>query len=575
MAERLPLISSTASSSSSSLSNSMTPLSSSSSTYIVPGSTPVSSNDLLSNTYSPRGSDHQQPQSSKLTKIKSGFPNSKQRLKYLRSSSKSLSLASLPTLPGEFNATSPGAVNTTTGTTATPTPSNSINIINNQQSQQSQQQQQQQQQNLPNTPSSSININNNQNNQGQLIGSPTPTSLLIHQQSSSVLSMGLHHHHHHHQHSNSSFTQSTLNNNNNNNTNASKYLHAVSLFRITTELINFDLPLCLECTKATISELDDEHAILESEATVYKNFLQDLTIKEKGYLEQSKTLDDEIKRLEEEEQYLRIFMEKSHQERQQIDILSQELNRRKDQMKALEQEYWEAYSELQLEAFKNKDERESVGVQIHRVNDQLENLKQTSILNDAFHLWHDGHFGTINSLRLGKLPSQPVEWNEINAAWGLAISLLDNMSKRIKFKFSTYILIPNGSSSRIEKRDDSTVSYELFGSSDISLARLFWYKRFGNGMVSFLQCLKEMCDYVKTQDPEFSVPYPIDKEHIGGMHIKMQFTNDDTWTKSLKFMLTNLKWLLIWVSKYESTQPMSINEIPSVNFEIGLIHISN
>ena len=47
----------------------------------------------------------------------------------------------------------------------------------------------------------------------------------------------------------------------------------------------------------------------------------------------------------------------------------------------------------------------------------LEKLEQTDVLNDIFHIWHDGHFGTINEYRLGRLPSQQVEWNEINAGF--------------------------------------------------------------------------------------------------------------------------------------------------------------
>jgi hypothetical protein len=35
-------------------------------------------------------------------------------------------------------------------------------------------------------------------------------------------------------------------------------------------------------------------------------------------------------------------------------------------------------------------------------------LKKTNLYNDAFHIWHDGHFGTINGFRLGDLPSRQV-----------------------------------------------------------------------------------------------------------------------------------------------------------------------
>ena len=38
----------------------------------------------------------------------------------------------------------------------------------------------------------------------------------------------------------------------------------------------------------------------------------------------------------------------------------------------------------------------------------LEQLERTNVYNDAFCIGHDGVFGTINGLRLGRVPSVPV-----------------------------------------------------------------------------------------------------------------------------------------------------------------------
>lgn len=38
----------------------------------------------------------------------------------------------------------------------------------------------------------------------------------------------------------------------------------------------------------------------------------------------------------------------------------------------------------------------------------LELLKRTNVLNDAFFIWHDGDFGTINNFRLGRVPKMQV-----------------------------------------------------------------------------------------------------------------------------------------------------------------------
>lgn len=38
----------------------------------------------------------------------------------------------------------------------------------------------------------------------------------------------------------------------------------------------------------------------------------------------------------------------------------------------------------------------------------LERLERTNVYNDAFCIGHDGVFGTINNLRLGRVPGVPV-----------------------------------------------------------------------------------------------------------------------------------------------------------------------
>jgi hypothetical protein len=113
------------------------------------------------------------------------------------------------------------------------------------------------------------------------------------------------------------------------------------------------------------------------------------------------------------------------------------------------------------------------------------------VFNDAFHIWcagkktystgfniflprFDGHFGTINGLRLGRLPAIPVDWNEINAAWGYTLLLLHILAVRQRFSFVKWVwgfggepkasgslspplryrLVPTGSYSRLERVED-------------------------------------------------------------------------------------------------------------------------
>lgn len=67
---------------------------------------------------------------------------------------------------------------------------------------------------------------------------------------------------------------------------------------------------------------------------------------------------------------------------------------------------------------------------------------------------YNGQFATINGFRLGRLPNQPVEWSEINAAWGQTVLLLYALAKKMNFTFQRYKLVPFGNHSYIETLED-------------------------------------------------------------------------------------------------------------------------
>lgn len=59
----------------------------------------------------------------------------------------------------------------------------------------------------------------------------------------------------------------------------------------------------------------------------------------------------------------------------------------------------------------------------------LNTLKRTNVYSDVFRIWHDGPFGTISGLRLGRTSRTEVSWDEINAAWGQAVLLLSTLAR--------------------------------------------------------------------------------------------------------------------------------------------------
>lgn len=72
---------------------------------------------------------------------------------------------------------------------------------------------------------------------------------------------------------------------------------------------------------------------------------------------------------------------------------------------------------------------------------------------------------------------------------------------------------------------------------------MFRYRKFDDAMTAFLRCLKELTDFVEMQGAKSQMPYRLESNRIG----ELPFTQD--WTKTLKHMLTNMKYLLAYTSK--------------------------
>ena len=130
------------------------------------------------------------------------------------------------------------------------------------------------------------------------------------------------------------------------------------------------------------------------------------------------------------------------------------------------------------------------------------------MFNAAFHIWHSGHFGTINGFRLGRLPSVPVDWNELNTAWGQTVLLLHSLARNIQLQFvrfqvshiqqccfnlyGRYQLVPYGNYSYVKVLSEDK-DLPLYGSGGF---RLIWDTKFDAGMAAFLDCLQQFKEEV-------------------------------------------------------------------------------
>ncbi|GLB37672.1 putative autophagy protein Apg6 [Lyophyllum shimeji] len=322
------------------------------------------------------------------------------------------------------------------------------------------------------------------------------------------------------------------------------------LFNILSTRTEIDHPLCAECTQVLLNTLQRQLDETKRERDGYIAFEKEAR-KEREREAQGLTKEEaerKIEKLKVEERLAIEQLKEAEREREQLDEELRLLELDEKALELEEAEFWRAHNDHILTAEHQAAQLASLRAAYAADVATLEKLERTNVYNDAFCIGHDGVFGTINGLRLGRVPGVPVEWAEINAAWGQTLLLLYTIARKLDFTFEHYRLVPMGSFSRIEKTTGDKACYELYGSGDLHLGRLLHNRRFDIAMVAFLDCLKHLIDYVKSQDPSVEFPHQISKDRIGDVSVKLQFNQEEAWTRSLRHVLLALKICLKWTT---------------------------
>ncbi|KAF5351768.1 hypothetical protein D9756_007616 [Leucocoprinus leucothites] len=325
---------------------------------------------------------------------------------------------------------------------------------------------------------------------------------------------------------------------------------AARLFNLLSTRTEIDHPLCAECTQILLKSLNRQLEETKKERDGYIAFEKEIR-KERDREAQGLTQQEaekKIERLKNDERHAIEQLKDAEREREELDEELRLLELDEKALEAEEAEFWRHHNDQLLVVEHQSAQLASLRAAYAADVATLEKLERTNVYNDAFCIGHDGVFGTINGLRLGRVPGVPVEWAEINAAWGQALLLLYTIARKLDYTFTNYRLVPMGSFSRIEKITGDKTTYELYGSGDLHLGRLLHNRRFDFAMVAFLDCLKHLIDYIKSQDPNVEFPHQIVKDRIGDVSVKLQFNQEEAWTRSLRHVLLALKICLKWAT---------------------------
>ena len=366
---------------------------------------------------------------------------------------------------------------------------------------------------------------------------------------------------------------------------------ATRLFEIVSARSDIDHPICVECTDLLLAALSTRLSSATKERDAYISFLKTLQNNAPSLADLSKA-QATLKSAEEAEAKAFRELVSLENEKSTLDTEIAELEAESLALDAEEQQFWRSRNAFALKLSEFQNQRDALNAAYDHDTQQLEQLQRTNVYNDTFCIGHDGFFGTINGLRLGRLPPpQNVDWSEINAAWGNAALLLATVADRLGFTFRGYRIKPMGSTSRIERieypassttpasprstsisapRDPQpkTTPLDLFSSGDLPLGRIILPRRIDAGMVAFLECLRQLGEFVhsptdhrpsvrspgKTHDgggddsAGSALPYKIHKDKIDDVSIKLGNSTDEAWTRACKYALTCCKFLLAHAS---------------------------
>ncbi len=199
------------------------------------------------------------------------------------------------------------------------------------------------------------------------------------------------------------------------------------LFNALSSRSDIDHPLCAECTQILLSHLQRQLDETKKERDGYLAFDKELR-KERERDSQHTLVKEEaekkIEKLKVEERLAVEQLLEAEREREQLD---HELRLLELEERALEEEenelvllisrrhfpnntyrFWRTHNEQLLTLDQQTAQLATLRAAYATDSATLEKLERTNVYNDAFCIGHDGVFGTINGLRLGRVPGVPV-----------------------------------------------------------------------------------------------------------------------------------------------------------------------
>ena len=353
------------------------------------------------------------------------------------------------------------------------------------------------------------------------------------------------------------------------------------IYEILSSRSDIDHPICVECTELVLSGLQTrlDNAVRERDS--YVSFLKQVN-SNVPTAKQLATAQTELQTAHAAEKKAFASLCSVEEEKEAIETEIAALEAEAEQLDEEERAFWRQHNAFSEKLSDFQNARDAVNIRYDRDTALLARLQRTNVITDAFAIGYDGKYATINGLRLGRSTVQPVEWAEINAAYGYTVLLLSVLAEKVGFQFQGFRLHPLGSTSKIEELPAAgpngtkppPIMHELFTTSDVLPLSLELFSRsFDAAQAAFLTCVGQLLAHVQA-DPAMAelaakrqrLKYGIRKDRIGSeepgvgmlsIRLGIGSGRNEEWTRACKFLLTVCKYLLAVVGLREESQPGS------------------
>lgn len=340
------------------------------------------------------------------------------------------------------------------------------------------------------------------------------------------------------------------------------------LFEILSARSDIDHPICVECTELLMVSLERKLDAAIAERDAYVRFLKSVQAEQPSE-EELRAQQEALRKARADEADAMADLLRLEREQAAADAELLALEDETKEMDKEEEQFWRERNAFASRLDEVQSEKDSITSRLDHDTRLYQRLMRTNVYNDTFCISHDGTFATINGLRLGRLSSKPVDWPEINAAWGHALLLIVTVAEKLGYRFEGYEPQPMGSTSKIIRVDTAQAGgparpkkhiLELYSSGDM-LGLITINRSLNSAMVAFLELVRQLGEFVRQQmqrqGASLGLPYRIEGDRIRDVSIRLGIGADESWTEACKLTLTCCKFLLAHASfiNYNARDP--------------------